>query len=99
MDNFFVLFCFFFSDASGHVKFWHYTSGKCLQTIVEDRQALTFTINPEGTHILTAGSEPQIHMYNIETKQRTNTLEPRFVGRTEVIYFQNVFLWLLQKTA
>lgn len=61
--------------ASGHVKFWHYTSGKCLQTIDETRQLLALTINTEGTHLLTAGSEPQIHMYDMETKQRVSTME------------------------
>ena len=63
------------ADASGHVKFWHYTSGKCLQTIDEVRQTLALAINPEGTHVLTAGAEPQIHMYNMETKQKINTME------------------------
>ena len=61
------------------MKFWHYTSGKCLQTIDEVRQTLALTINPEGTHIITAGAEPQIHMYDMETKQKVNTMEPRWV--------------------
>ena len=70
----------FFVDASGHVKFWHYTSGKCLQTIDETRQLLALTTNTEGTHILTAGSEPQIHMYDMETKQIVNTMEARWAN-------------------
>ncbi|CAL1541553.1 unnamed protein product [Lymnaea stagnalis] len=62
--------------ASGHVKFWHYTSGKCLHTIDEDRQTLALTVNPEGTHIITAGANPQIHMYDLETKKKISTMEP-----------------------
>lgn len=61
--------------ASGHVKFWHYSSGKCLQTIDEVRQLLAMTLNTHGTHILTAGADPQIHMYDMETKQKVNTME------------------------
>ncbi|XP_005111512.1 WD40 repeat-containing protein SMU1 isoform X2 [Aplysia californica] len=61
--------------ASGQVKFWHYTSGKCLQTINEVRQLLALTLNTDGTRVLTAGAEPQIHMYDMETKQRVNTME------------------------
>lgn len=69
--------CLNFTDASGHVKFWHYTSGKCLHTINEVRQTLALTINPAGTHILTAGADPQIHLYDIESKLKINTMEPR----------------------
>uniref|UniRef100_A0A0B6YTK3 Uncharacterized protein n=1 Tax=Arion vulgaris TaxID=1028688 RepID=A0A0B6YTK3_9EUPU len=64
------------SYASGHVKFWHYTSGKCLHTIAEERQTLALAVNPEGTHILTAGSDPQINLYDIERKSKINTMEP-----------------------
>lgn len=62
--------------ASGLVKFWHYTSSSCIHTINESRQTLSLTISPEGTHFLTAGADPQIHMYNMETKQKIRTLEP-----------------------
>ncbi|XP_059171932.1 WD repeat-containing protein 38-like isoform X2 [Physella acuta] len=62
--------------ASGHVKFWHYTSGTCLHSIDEGRQTLSLTINPEGTHFLTAGANPQIYMYDLDTKQRVATMEP-----------------------
>lgn len=67
------------SDASGLVKFWHYTSGKCLHTINEVRQTLNIAINPDGTRFLTTGDSPQIHIYDEETKKRINTLEPRYV--------------------
>ncbi|KAK0054963.1 nuclear distribution protein nudF-like isoform X1 [Biomphalaria pfeifferi] len=62
--------------ASGHIKFWHYTSGMCLSTINEVRQILALTVNPEGTHILTAGAESQINMYDLETRKKVATMEP-----------------------
>lgn len=62
--------------ASGLVKFWHYSSGSCFHTINEVRQTLALTINPEGTHFLTAGADPQIHMYDMQTKQKIHTMEP-----------------------
>lgn len=74
IDNVFQI-----SDASGLVKFWHYTSGKCLHTINEVRQTLNIAINPDGTRFLTTGDSPQIHVYDEETKKRINTLEPRYV--------------------
>ncbi|XP_067680546.1 uncharacterized WD repeat-containing protein all2124-like [Haliotis asinina] len=64
------------SYASGHVKFWHYTSGKCLHTINEIRQVLALALNPGGTHFLTAGADPEIHLYDIETKKLKKTFEP-----------------------
>ncbi|XP_061189530.1 WD repeat-containing protein 5-like [Saccostrea echinata] len=64
------------SYASGLVKFWHYTSGKCLHTINEVRQTLNIAVNPDGTRFLTTGDSPQIHVYDEDTKKRINTLEP-----------------------
>nr|KAG5695472.1 hypothetical protein BaRGS_011314 [Batillaria attramentaria] len=63
-------------DASGLVKYWHYTSASCLHTINELRQTLALTTNPEGTYFLTAGADPQIHLYDAETKQKISTHEP-----------------------
>ncbi|XP_076472976.1 WD repeat-containing protein 89 homolog [Babylonia areolata] len=62
--------------ASGLVKFWHYTSGKCLHTINELRQTLALTINPMETHFLTAGASNEIHLYDLETKKMLNTMKP-----------------------
>lgn len=64
------------SYASGHVKFWHYTSGKCLHTINEVRTTLNVALNPEGTKFVTTGDTPQICIYDEETKKRITTLEP-----------------------
>lgn len=62
--------------ASGHVKFWHYTSGSCVHTINEVRQTLAMAVNPEGTLFATAGASKQIYLYDTDTKQKVNTLEP-----------------------
>ena len=72
-------FIVFILDASGMIKFWHYTSGKCLHTINEVRQTLASAYNPLGTTLLTAGADPQLHLYNVETKQKVRTMEPRYL--------------------
>ncbi|VDI30447.1 phosphoribosylaminoimidazolecarboxamide formyltransferase / IMP cyclohydrolase, partial [Mytilus galloprovincialis] len=63
-------------DASGHVKIWHYTSGKCLHTINEVRTTLNVALNPEGTNFITTGDTTEINIYDEETKKKLNTLEP-----------------------
>ena len=70
---------YYLTDASGQVKFWHYTSGKCLHTINEARQTLCVATNPDGSRFLTTGDTEQIHIYDEETKTKTRTLEPRWV--------------------
>jgi WD40 repeat protein len=69
------------SDASGMVKFWHFTTGKCLHTIHdgETSQILTLSVNPDNTMFCTTGDNPQIHLYDMETLKRVNTLEPRYI--------------------
>ncbi|XP_060608517.1 uncharacterized protein LOC132760544 isoform X2 [Ruditapes philippinarum] len=66
------------SYASGMVKFWHFTTGKCLHTIHdgETSQILTLSVNPDNTMFCTTGDNPQIHLYDMETLKRVNTLEP-----------------------
>ncbi|XP_076107373.1 uncharacterized protein LOC143075705 isoform X1 [Mytilus galloprovincialis] len=64
------------SYASGHVKIWHYTSGKCLHTINEVRTTLNVALNPEGTKFITTGDTTEINIYDEETKKKLNTLEP-----------------------
>ena len=64
-------------DASGMIKFWHYTSNKCIQTINEGRQTLASCFNPTGTKILTAGADPQINAYDVATKKKIMSYEPR----------------------
>lgn len=66
------------ADASGHVKFWHYTSGKCVHTIHEVRQVLTACSNPQGSLFLTAGADPEIHIYDEDTKKKIRTCKPRY---------------------
>jgi WD40 repeat protein len=63
---------------TGHVRFWHFTSSKCLQTINELRQSgqtLSSAFNPSATHLVTVGADPQIYLYDVSTKQRINSLE------------------------
>ncbi|XP_041348767.1 POC1 centriolar protein homolog A-like [Gigantopelta aegis] len=64
------------SYASGLVKFWHYTTGKCLHTINEVRQTLALAVKPDGRHFVTAGANTQIYLYDMETKQKIQTCEP-----------------------
>ncbi|KAL8577543.1 hypothetical protein ACOMHN_023516 [Nucella lapillus] len=81
--------------ASGLVKFWHYTSGKCLHTVNELRQSLALAVSPEGGHFLTAGASTQIHMYDMETKQKVITMEPRSVSPTIITYHAVPFRFLV----
>ena len=73
-------FLFIFLDASGMVKFWHYTSGKCPSTINEPdhTQILTLAVNPENTLFCTTGDDPSVHLYDINTQKKVSTLEPRY---------------------
>ncbi|ELT97959.1 hypothetical protein CAPTEDRAFT_229222 [Capitella teleta] len=64
------------SYASGVVKFWHFTSQKCLHTINEGRQTLSVALNPLGTKFVTVGADPKINVYDIETKSQVATLHP-----------------------
>ncbi len=68
----------FFPDASGLIKFWHYTSGKCLGSIDETRQTLSCAWNPTGNSFITCGADPQIIRYDAETKQAVHIMEPRY---------------------
>ncbi len=67
----------FTSDASGYVKFWHYTSRTSLAKIDEERQTLSCAWNPMGSGFITCGADPQIIKYDAETKQQIRVMEPR----------------------
>ena len=69
----------FFADASGMIKFWHFTTGKCLHTINEpdDTQILTLAVNPENTLFCTTGDDPRITLYDMHTMKQVSTLEAR----------------------
>ena len=69
---------FHFSDASGHIKLWHYTSGICLNTMLENRQSLNVAYSPDGKRLVTTGETPEIYVYDRETRERINTLESRY---------------------
>ncbi len=69
-------FCFCV-DASGMIKFWHYTSGSCLRTLDEKRQTLSAVFDAPGFHFYTVGANTDLHMYDFETKQHINTYGPR----------------------
>ncbi|XP_053376097.1 WD repeat-containing protein wdr-5.1-like, partial [Mercenaria mercenaria] len=66
------------SYASGMVKVWHYTTGKCLHTINEPEQSQIFTlsINPENSLFCMGGDDPRIHLYDMETLKKVSTLQP-----------------------
>lgn len=64
------------SYASGMIRFWHYTSGTCVQTINEQRQTLATAFSPPGTTFLTAGTDPQLRLYDTETRKLLRVLEP-----------------------
>lgn len=68
----------FILDASGMIKFWHYTSQRCLHTIKEARQTLSAALNPSGSKFVTVGASPQIFLYDVESRQKMATLEPRY---------------------
>ncbi|XP_023228549.1 WD repeat-containing protein 5B-like [Centruroides sculpturatus] len=63
---------------SGHIKFWDYLAHVCLQTIKEEQELMDCAINPENTKFATAGTIPKLGIYDIETKQKINTLEASF---------------------
>lgn len=64
------------SYVSGHVKFWHYTSGNAVATLTEGRQLLCMALNAEGTRLLTSGSTAQISIYDLPTRRKMATCEP-----------------------
>ena len=69
-----------YPDASGLIKFWHYTSNSCLSTTNEVRQTLAACFNPQGTRLLTAGADPQLIVYDVATMKKERVLEPRYVA-------------------
>ena len=81
------------TDASGFIKFWHYTSGSCLHTIDEQRQTLASAIDPAGSMFLTSGSDPGIHVYDEKTKQLIRKCEPRYNFDFDTF---SAILWLLR---
>lgn len=71
------LTCFMVADASGMVKLWHFTTGACLHTTNEARQSLCSTVSGQRDKYATAGSDPRIHIYDVHTKTKLTSLEPR----------------------
>jgi WD40 repeat protein len=64
------------SYASGEVRFWHYTSGSCLHTTVEPRsQTMSLAFNPTADKFVTVGADPQVYLYDVETKQRISIMD------------------------
>ena len=63
------------TDASGHVRCWHFSSGTCLYVINEHReQTLALAFNYLGERFATVGSDPQVVVYDVETKKRLSVL-------------------------
>eukprot|EP00795_Rhopilema_esculentum_P015498 gene15498-6755_t len=61
--------------ASGDVKQWHVSSGKCLWTVKEDRQVLTCSISSNAGRFLTSGSDAKVYLYDASTRNVLNTFE------------------------
>ena len=73
------LFILLSIDVSGSIKFWHYTSGKCVLTINEDgRQTLNSAFNSSGDKFVTSGADAVINLYDEHTKQKILTCEARY---------------------
>jgi len=72
---------FLFIDASGFVKFWHYPSSKCLQTISENppKQCLCSSFSAMGDRLAVGGADPAINIYDTQTKELIRALEPRWL--------------------
>ncbi|KAM3917742.1 uncharacterized protein RB166_016679 [Leptodactylus fuscus] len=62
--------------AGGQVKFWHISTQSCVRSLREDRQILTATYSPSGSHFLTAGSSDEILVYDAETMTCVNICQP-----------------------
>ncbi|XP_067929994.1 WD repeat-containing protein 5B-like [Watersipora subatra] len=66
--------------ASGFIKFWHYPSGQCLNTIIESkqssRQCLCSSLTLTGERMAIGGADPAINVYDTVTKKKVVTLEP-----------------------
>ncbi|KAF6028042.1 hypothetical protein EB796_013629 [Bugula neritina] len=64
--------------ASGFVKFWHYPSSKCLQTISENppKQCLCSSFSAMGDRLAVGGADPAINIYDTQTKELIRALEP-----------------------
>lgn len=62
--------------ASGMVRLWHYTTGKCLLTVNEERATLIANMNPYASLFLTGGSDVAIRQYDLETGKVLRTFQP-----------------------
>ena len=71
------------TDASGHVRFWHCSSRKCLVTLNEDRlQTMSLAFSSVGDKFVTVGADPKVFVYDLETKQRVSQLEATYARFT-----------------
>lgn len=65
--------------ASGHLRYWHFTSGTCIAGINEVRRyrdTSSVAFNASGDRIVTVGADPQVFVYDSDTRKRINMLEP-----------------------
>ncbi|XP_040212138.1 uncharacterized WD repeat-containing protein alr3466-like [Rana temporaria] len=62
--------------AGGQVKFWHLSTQSCVRSLQEDRQTLSATFSPSGSHFLTAGSGAEILVYDAEKMVCVNICQP-----------------------
>ncbi|XP_068099969.1 WD repeat-containing protein 5B-like [Hyperolius riggenbachi] len=62
--------------AGGQVKFWHISTQSCVRSLQEDRQTLSATFNPSGSHFVTVGSSDEILVYDVESMTCVNICQP-----------------------
>jgi len=58
------------------VRFWHFSSQKCLYTLNDDRaQTMSLAFSPHGDKFVTVGTDPKVFVYDANTKTRLAELE------------------------
>ncbi|KAM9304912.1 guanine nucleotide-binding protein subunit beta-5b-like [Gastrophryne carolinensis] len=62
--------------AGGQVKFWHLSTQSCVHSLQEDRQILSATFSPSGSHYITAGSSDEILVYDTESMACLTICQP-----------------------
>ena len=64
-------------DSYGCICVWHFTSQKCLTTLIEERQTLNAAYAHDCKYFASVGSDRAVLVYSDETNQIASKLEPR----------------------
>lgn len=76
-SSFYSIKHLYHSDASGEIRRWHITTGKCLHTHKEETQALACGYSSKGDQSIASGSNGKIYMFDEETGNVLHVFEPR----------------------